>query len=168
MEPATKMLEFKQDGNIDKRRKVVSYSLNTMLYLPLMMNGCGAKEHHNITSMLGLPSPKSTTKRYNQMMHSLYDKIIDAGTFSVELALNEEIQAQYKYDNANSNISTWQLFILTNANYIIGLKVSYDMAWNKRSSGRRYDTLSGHGLFFDSKSNWCGNEIQTVLHMCFL
>ena len=28
----------------------------------------------------------------------------------------------------------------------IGLTVSYDMGWNKRSSGRRYDSLSGHAF----------------------
>ena len=29
----------------------------------------------------------------------------------------------------------------------IGITVSYDMGWNGRSTGRVYDSLSGHGYF---------------------
>ena len=32
----------------------------------------------------------------------------------------------------------------------IGLTVSYDMGWNKRSSGHRYDSLSGHAFIIDA------------------
>ena len=28
----------------------------------------------------------------------------------------------------------------------VGLTISYDMGWNKRSSGHRYDSLSGHAF----------------------
>ena len=28
----------------------------------------------------------------------------------------------------------------------IGIAVSYDMGWNKRSTGKVYDSLSGHGF----------------------
>ena len=117
----------------------------------MMMNGCGAKEHHNITSMLGLPSPKSTTKKYNQMVQLLHEKIIEAGKVSVCRALEEEVEKQFKVDNKEYR-STWQQFVLTNSNFMLGLNVSYDMGWNKRSSGQRYDSLSGHGLMIGSQS----------------
>ena len=34
----------------------------------------------------------------------------------------------------------------------IGLSVSYDMGWQKRSSGKNYDSLSGHGFFVGCKN----------------
>ena len=34
----------------------------------------------------------------------------------------------------------------------IGLTVSYDMGWSKRSSGHRYDSISGHSFFIGGKS----------------
>ena len=33
-----------------------------------------------------------------------------------------------------------------------GLTVCYDMGWNKRSSGNRYDSISGHGIAFGAHS----------------
>ena len=30
----------------------------------------------------------------------------------------------------------------------VGLRVAYDMGWQKKSSGRRYDSLSGHCFLF--------------------
>ena len=38
----------------------------------------------------------------------------------------------------------------------VGIAVSYDMGWNKRSAGRIYDSLSGHAFIIGCKT---GNRI---------
>ena len=40
----------------------------------------------------------------------------------------------------------------------IGISVTYDMGWQKRSTGRIYDSLSGHGFFIGCIS---GNIVQS-------
>ena len=35
----------------------------------------------------------------------------------------------------------------------VALTTSFDMGWNKRSSGRRYDSLSGHGFLLGCRTN---------------
>ena len=34
----------------------------------------------------------------------------------------------------------------------LGLAVSYDMGWQKRSTGRRFDSMSGHGFIIGCRS----------------
>ena len=35
--------------------------------------------------------------------------------------------------------------------FAIPVEVSFDMGWQKRSSGRVYDSLSGHGFLLDTE-----------------
>ena len=43
-------------------------------------------------------------------------------------------------------------------NNVIPLTVSYDMGWSKRSTGRVYDSLSGHGFLV-------GCHTGKIIHM---
>ena len=44
-----------------------------------------------------------------------------------------------------------------NENDLVKLTVSFDMGWNKRSFGNRYDSLSGHAFYIGclSQKNIC-------------
>ena len=64
----------------------------------------------------------------------------------MEDALDEEVRLSRNDDDYKK----WKRNELpTHAN---GLTVCYDMGWNKRSSGRRYDSISGHGIVFGARS----------------
>ena len=40
--------------------------------------------------------------------------------------------------------------------YKIGISITYDMGWQKRATGRIYDSLSGHGFFI----GWLAKNIE--------
>ena len=61
----------------------------------------------------------------------------------------------------------------------ISISVSYDMGWQKRSTGRIYDSLSGHGFFIGcltgnvimmgimkKNCSQCGSDTKAMPHMC--
>ena len=59
---------------------------------------------------------------------------------SMTQALDEEVRKMQEVENLDC--VDWK-----HTNEAIGITVSYDMGWNKRSSGRTYNSLSGHGFF---------------------
>ena len=122
-----------------------SYSINVLLQLAMMMNGNGPKELYNITSMLGLPSCRNLTKNYSGYVYDLYEKIIDAAKERVRLAIRQEIKLQYEKDGNNLPFSVW-LRSPSGIRTIIGIHASFDMGWNKRASGKLYNSLSGHAF----------------------
>ena len=52
-----------------------------------------------------------------------------------------EVKEQLKVDGREYN--DW----LNNEKEQVKLTVSFDMGWNKRTSGNRYDSLSGHAFY---------------------
>ena len=64
----------------------------------------------------------------------------------MEKAIGEEVKAtrsEEMYNQWNKK----ELPTLSN-----GLIVCYDMGWNKRSTGTRYDSISSHGIIFGALS----------------
>ena len=47
----------------------------------------------------------------------------------------------------------WTKWKLNDRKDSIGLDVSYDMGWQRKSSGRSYDSLSGHGFLIGLSTN---------------
>ena len=58
------------------------------------------------------------------------------GTKSMEEALEEEIKLTLE---SEEKFEMWK-----QGNLPVSIPVSFDMGWNKRSSGNRYDSISGH------------------------
>lgn len=72
----------------------------------------------------------------------------------MEVALEEEIIRQMQEDNerdVSAMIEKWK-----NSEIRPSVRAYYDMKWQKRSSGRRYDSMTGHGLLI-------GHHTQKVL-----
>ena len=115
--------------------------------LSSLMNGTGATENYNITSLLGLPTPAGNTNNHNRSVYNMYSMIIEAAEETVKEALIEEVRLQYESENREMMYSSYcNLPESERALYPVGINISFDMGWNKRSSGNQYNSLSGHGF----------------------
>ena len=71
---------------------------------------------------------------------------------AVEEAFQEEIK--HTLEHNNQSYGDWcDLSDNDKNNNKVKLTVSHNMGWQKRSSGRRYDSSSGHAFIIRSRSN---------------
>ena len=118
--------------------------------------GTGAEDIGNALSFLGVPGGHSWMNHFFKHSKEVNSKIIGLCEEIVREGLECEITAVIKerlgnkYSTADVDKYICNFFnddpdipvdILT-----IGITVSYDMGWQKRSTGRIYDSLSGHGF----------------------
>ena len=116
-----------------------------------MRNGDGPEEFVAVCAMLGLPFSISTTKNYSRLTQGIYEKIIDAIETSVAEALLEEIKLTYNSKQRDVPFDVW-LNMKPEEREVIKICVSYDMGWQKRSSGKQYNSLSGHAFMIGCRT----------------
>ena len=151
LEEATGMTSMKKNGDIDQRRKYSSYSANTLLHLLTLYNGNGPVEFVSTCAFLGLPLAQSTTNNYSRLSNGIYTKVIQAGEESVEQALLEEVKLTYNSEQREISFEDWML-LEPKEREDVGIVVSFDMGWQKRSSGNTYNSNSGHAFMIGAKT----------------
>ena len=107
------------------------------------MGGSGT-EADTLLTFLALPhgsSFKSTT--FHQLKDKIGYNIRNLAEKEIENALQEEVKLQLVSEGRGKDFDKWKdgEKIAT-----VKLTVMYDMGWNKRSSGHRYDSRSAHAM----------------------
>ena len=93
-----------------------------------------------LLSFIDLPNVKAVNGRFFRNMESIVGPSLrKVGTKAMEEALLEEIKVTL---GSEDKFKEWQ-----KGNLPVSITVSFDMGWNKRSSGNRYDSISGHAFF---------------------
>ena len=123
------------------KRSSESHAINCQFVLALMQIGGGNAESEILLNFLDLPHG-STFRRstFSRIQTAIRTEIKNISDESMINSRNEEIKATIGE----------RMF----ANFLdkkthpkdVKLTVSYDMGWNKRSSGHKYDSISGHGF----------------------
>lgn len=138
--------ESSEFGGVVRKCANCRYSLNILFVLATLANGNGPLNMSTMIAFLGLPGGKTYHKNINiGLCTPIYKKIIEHGQESMKQAIEEEIKLTIEKEHPEINYEEWRNKPLKDRE-AIGLNVSYDMGWNKRSSGRRYDSLSGHAF----------------------
>jgi hypothetical protein len=73
----------------------------------------------------------------------------------ITATINEILKDKYTYNEITQYIHDFNEGNFKNLPeeiLILGLAVSYDMGWQKRSTGRRYDSMSGHGFMIGCRT----------------
>ena len=118
-----------------------SYALNCQFVLGLMQTGCGAQEAAVNLTFLDLPHASTFQKTTFQRVQSAIRPIIkNVSEKSMMEAREKEVSATIGHDK----IEDWKQKKIHPDD--VRLTISYDMGWNKRSSGNKYDSMSGHGF----------------------
>ena len=114
------------------------YASNFKLVLGTLATGLGPSDIPSLFSFVGLPKLTSFCKRQYTRLESLIGKHLrETANESMRSALEEEIMQTQIEKNLKQERSS---------DNPIGLTTSQDMGWTKRSSGNRFDSLSGHAF----------------------
>ena len=132
--------KFRTDSN-------ESFAINCQLVLSMLQMGCGSTETGVLLTFLDLPNSHAFHRMsFSRILSAVRPEIKEITNICMEEGQNEEIKQtigeelyeEYKKGNLSSDE--------------VGLVIMYDMGWNKRSSGNKYDSISGHGFVLGGNS----------------
>ena len=132
-----------------------SFAINCQLVLGLIQMGGGSTEAGVILTFLNLPNSNAFhTKSFSRIQTKIREEIKVITDSSMEQAREEEIRktiGEKMYEAyKKGELSPSQVSIVA----------MYDMGWNKRSSGNKYDSISGHGFLLG------GNSKKIINYKC--
>ena len=122
------------------------YELNLKLGLGTTASGIGPSNLSQLLSFIDLPNCKTFDSTFfNNMELTVGSTIRKVSTKSMDKATNEEVKLTLADEIKQKQFEQENLHVI--------ISISFDMGWNKRSSGTRYDSLSGHVLAIGCLSN---------------
>uniref|UniRef100_A0A7S0C7E0 Mutator-like transposase domain-containing protein n=1 Tax=Proboscia inermis TaxID=420281 RepID=A0A7S0C7E0_9STRA len=107
------------------RQGALESEINIRAMMSAFYIGTGGFDIGNVTAFLGIPGGKSWERTYHRHSSSMTKHIMKVAEDEMRGA--DEIKT-------------------------IGIAVSYDMGWQKRSTGRVYDSISGHGYIIGCRT----------------
>lgn len=124
------------------KKSAHSYLNNVALTLSTQSFGGGGAEAERIIRFLGLPHASSFgSNNFRQIENELHPIIQEITQDSLAKALEEEVLEELRTQGEEDQLDSWK-----EGKCVVGIHVSYDMGWQKRASGHKYDSSSGHGL----------------------
>jgi hypothetical protein len=139
----------------DNRERNTDYAANVMYVVSFLSMGDGGSEAARLLELLGLPNDTTMESRSFTIIEERIGPVIRSLTEDILLEnLTEEVKLTMEQSEHqdNNDFTLWKsaldpLFCeeLSIAKYP-RITVSYDMAWQQRSSGHSYRSPSGHAL----------------------
>ena len=131
---------YSYQGKPCKNENSSWYDTNLRLVLGTLASGLGPSDICTLLAFMGLPNVNSFSRKQFRQIESLIGKHLrQIGDDSMTEALEKEVRMTQAYKDMPT--IHWK-----SSQDKIGLTVAYDMGWTKRSSGNRYDSLSGHAF----------------------
>ena len=139
------------------------HEVNIRAALAAFYTGTGGYDIGSVASFFGFPGGRAWERTFHRHSALVHKKIMEISSDVMKTAFKEEVVAtikeklkgKYTEDEINKHAKK---FIdekdeeLPDEIRQVGIAVSYDMGWNKRSTGRIYDSLSGHGFIIGCRT----------------
>ena len=125
--------------------KYLDYDVNCKTIIQGYMNGAAGASLDTTGVLLDLPNAKNLTRNFSRHQDFIGEKIRDIVTEEMDLALQLELKATVIHEENEAFYEEW-IKCNKKTRKKFGLTVSYDMGWQRRSSGNNYSSLSGHGF----------------------
>ena len=176
------------------RKDAMQYDLNIRAMLAAYYGGTGGFNVGLFANFFGFTGGRSWERTWHRQSEKVHTLMLDLINLIITEALSKEIEAtiKCKLEGKYTNDETEQAINhYLDGNYsqlpdellTIGIAVSFDMGWQKRSTGRVYDSMSGHGFIigcrtknvvgFGLKKKKCSNctsfnkhNLPIVAHKC--
>ena len=137
-------------------RNNIFYAANILFVVGSMASGDGGKEAERTLGFLGLPNSSSMEKRSFPGLERRISDVIHELTEDI-LSENRQRAVELHYDglrhtNGELLYDMWLEKRLDDPSLYPVLIASADMAWQKRSSGNRYDSNSGFAVLVEAKT----------------
>ena len=139
----------------------LQYDINTRLFVSPFLTGTGFDKATGILACLNIEGTVGTKRSFYTHQSIITSDIIKTTTAVIKEAQVNEIKAtilerlEEKGIDKDIQIDLYHKWLEGhNVKQIgnVGLTVSFDMAWQKRGSGSRYDSLSGHGIMIGCRT----------------
>jgi hypothetical protein len=140
-------------GQKDKFERSTDYAINPLYVLGLISMGDGCSEAGRLLGLLGLPNDTTMESRSFAIIEQRLGPVIkELCDETIRNNLIEEVRLTMEASDAhsNANFELWK-DSLTNDTLLPESKIpatidgSFDMAWQQKGSGHKYDSQSGHG-----------------------
>jgi hypothetical protein len=138
----------------DNRERSTDYAINSLYVLGFLSCGDGCTEAARLLGMLGLPNDTTMESRsFTIIEDRISSKIQDVTKEILKENLTAEVKIAMERSptNDNNDFELWKESLtnkqvrLSKARYP-KVGCSFDMGWQQRSSGNRYNSASGHAL----------------------
>jgi hypothetical protein len=138
----------------DNRVRSTDFAIDSLYVLSFLSSGDGCTEAARLLGLLGLPNDTTMEGRsFGIIKGRITKKIQDLNMELLEENLTEEVKLSMASSSIHddNDFILWQQSIKDNnvpfskSRYPL-ICCSFDMGWQQRSSGQRYNSLSGHAL----------------------
>jgi hypothetical protein len=145
---------------IDDRERTTDYAVNVLYIIGFILCGDGGTEAARMLGLLGLPNDTTMQSRSFTLVEERISPIIQAVSDRILIEnLIEEVRQTFAAipDKDPLDFELWKRSVGA-SNAVLPLDkyprvdVSYDMAWQQRSSGRKYNSPTGHAFFIGGRS----------------
>ena len=151
---------------------IMEFEVNVRAMMSSFYGGTGGADIANIASFFGVPGGKSWERAFSRHSPSMCKLITSVVNGVMEASLKNEIIATIsdKLEGMTKdeiNIATKAYFEqdtdnIPDAIQKLRIAVSYDMGWQKRSTGKIYDSMSGHGFMIGCRTgNIIGFKVKS-------
>ena len=138
------------NGEPSRRRNNTWFEANLRLVLATLAVGNGGTDLADFCAFLDLPQAATFGKKpFNKIECAIGARLRNVVEEGMKDALQEEIRLTL--ERQGKSYSEW-LKQDENTRQQVLLTVCYDMGWQKRSSGNKYDSLSGHAFMVGTES----------------
>jgi hypothetical protein len=143
-----------QTERLDKRERSTDYCINILFVLGFISCGDGGVEAARVLGLMGLPNDTTMETRSFALIENRISTAIQQVTTDILLeSLIEEAMLSMRNatDQDDNDFQQWKQslydknFVLSKMNYP-RLSCSFDMGWQQRASGVRYNSASGHAI----------------------
>ena len=151
---------------------IMEFEVNVRAMMSSFYGGTGGADIANIGSFFGVPGGKSWERAFSRHSPSMCKLITSVISGVMDASLKNEIKATIseKLEGMTKdeiNIATKAYFDKDTENIPdaikkLGIAVSYDMGWQKRATGKIYDSMSGHGFMIGCRTgNIIGFKVKS-------
>ena len=138
------------DGLPSNRQNNLWYEANLRLVLGTLAIGNGGSDLSDFSAILDLPQASSFGYRpFNRIESNIGENLREIAEQAMKEALDEEIKLTL--EEQGIDFKQWQEKTIQEKEQVL-LTVSFDTGWQKRLSGNKYDSLSGHAFMIGARS----------------
>jgi hypothetical protein len=138
--PAQRISQETQSSGQSSLPKAEEYPINCMLMLAMQLCGLGMKGANTFLGLLGM--------RSNFLRHDNWEYLSD----TVGEAMEKVSDLAMKNNVVREIAATKEAGVEAEEDGRIGITASVDGAWQKRSSGMKFDSPTGHNLLFGART----------------
>ena len=143
----------------------LEYELNIRAMMSAFYIGTGGFDIGELVGMFGIPGGAGWERQHSRHTPFLNQIIIDLAEKMMKESLHREIDATirdklgnlgYTEEAVTRAINAWhekRLEDIPTEILVLGITISFDMGWQKRSTGKVFDSLSGHAYKIGCHTN---------------